>query len=284
MKLVFSLLFIFLAPALTYSCDEHGKTGILPKNDAWIGADSKVRSEITEERFNAIIDEITDFYKPIFEEKGANLIVGKRWDDGTVNAYARRAGDDWHIVMFGGLARHVETTEDGFALVVCHELGHHIGGSPIKGSSWASNEGQSDYWATLKCFRNYVQNHDNDEIVAGLDVPEIVSNQCDSDFEDVDRRLICKRSAMGGLSLGRLLASFNGDEIAFDTPSDSVVTTTYNAHPKAQCRLDTYYQGSLCAISHDSDVDDEDATIGTCNRVENHESGLRPLCWFKPQE
>jgi Zn-dependent protease with chaperone function len=53
--------------------------------------------------------------------------------------------------MFGGLARDPLVTKDGFSAVICHEIGHHIAGAPRKGFSWASNEGQADYFATTKC-------------------------------------------------------------------------------------------------------------------------------------
>ena len=43
-----------------------------------------------------------------------------------------------------------------FLFIYCHELGHFIGGAPFKknpGSTWASTEGQADYWATSVCLR-----------------------------------------------------------------------------------------------------------------------------------
>ncbi len=217
MKLILSLL--MLLPILSLTCDKDGNSGFLPENKMWIGTDAKkINADMTEERFSEIIDGVVAFYLPRFEELGVTFTVNKLWDNGTVNASAQQMGNDWRINMYGGLARHELTTEDGFALVVCHELGHHLGGAPKYSGRWASNEGQSDYWATLKCFRNYVQDHDNEEIVANMEIPEVVNNQCDEDFTDAERRLICKRSAMGGLSLGRLLGSLRGNDVSFDTP------------------------------------------------------------------
>ena len=137
------------------ACDEHGITGIAEENNLWIPAGMGRDNGMTEERFNAIIDRAEEIYAPIISDEGATLQVVRKWSDGTVNAYAQQTGSTWKVTMFGGLARHDFVTDDAFALVVCHELGHHLGGAPKKKqifwSSWASNEGQSDYFANSKC-------------------------------------------------------------------------------------------------------------------------------------
>ena len=63
----------------------------------------------------------------------------------------------YKVIMFGGLARRPEITADGFLLVVCHELGHHLAGYPFI-DDWAANEGQADYFATQSCTKNIWQN------------------------------------------------------------------------------------------------------------------------------
>ena len=73
---------------------------------------------MTQEKFEAIIKRVYDAYAPIVASKGATLDMINNWDDGTVNAYANRDGNVWHVNMFGGLARHSLVTDDGFMLVV----------------------------------------------------------------------------------------------------------------------------------------------------------------------
>ena len=138
-----------VAPVL--ACTEDGKEGFLPENDLKISVNAKRFGGISEEQFNTVIDKVNDVYAPLVAQEGGTLKIVKNWTDATVNAYAQRQGTTYLVSMFGGLARHETITEDGMALVVCHEIGHHIGGAPKKtwGSAWASNEGQSDYFATL---------------------------------------------------------------------------------------------------------------------------------------
>ena len=66
-----------------------------------------------------------------------------------------------------------------------------------------------------------------------------------------------------------------------DTVDPKIVKgTNTNDYPKAQCRLDTLYQGSLCAIHSDVATSDTDAKIGHCN--DESKPGTRPRCWYKP--
>ena len=150
------------------ACDMNGETGFLPENDLYVGVNDKMASDMTEARFNEIIDEVDAVYAPIVKQRGGNLKWARKWDDGTVNASAQRFFTTYQVNMFGGLARHELVTDDAFALVVCHELGHHLGGAPKVGGlmmRWASNEGQSDYFASLKCFRKVYESDNNEAII-----------------------------------------------------------------------------------------------------------------------
>ena len=73
------------------------------------------------------------------------------------------------------------------------------------------------------------------------------------------------------------------DGAVTETIDEKVVDTTYHGHPMPQCRLDTYFAAAKCDIASSVDTDNDDATIGTCNRQDNYTEGLRPLCWYKPE-
>jgi hypothetical protein len=271
-----------------WSCTADGSEGIVPDNNLFISVGDKSAAGITEEDFHSAIDMADAIYRPIIEEMGKELVINRNWTDGTVNAYAQQSGNTWFVSMFGGLARHETITKDGFMLVVCHELGHHLGGAPKKktfwSSSWASNEGQADYWGNLKCMRKILEKEDNLAVIKNMEIPEVVQTQCAEQFEHEKEQAICIRTAMAGKSLGELFRALRGqkDEIKFDTPDQSKVSKTDHNHPASQCRLDTYFAGALCNADHYQDVDDSDAEIGTCVRSEEMVLGVRPLCWYKP--
>lgn len=268
----------------TFACDIHGKSGFMPENKLWISKTDKGTNGMTEERFNQIIDRVESVYRPIVESMGKTFTVVRNWDDGTVNAYANQSGNDWYVNMFGGLARHELVTDDGFALVVCHETGHHLGGAPrYNGTDWASNEGQADYFGTLKCMRRVFGGDDNVSIVASMKVDADAKTKCDMVYKSASESALCQRIAMAGKSLAMLLGDLGGNSrVAFNTPDKSVVKRMYDAHPKAQCRLDTYFQGGLCDVDFNIDVSSTDAKVGTCIKSDGHKVGIRPLCWYKP--
>ena len=280
-----SLLSLSLFSFGSIACDIHGFSGFLPENNLRISVDDKGAGGITETQFNRVMDKMISLYAPIVAKTGRTFAIERRWTDSTVNAYAHRntAGVDT-IVMFGGLARHAETTEDAMALVACHELGHHLGGAPIKADSgWAANEGQADYWGTMKCLRHYFENDDNVAIVKTLNVPADATTKCQMIYKNESEIANCERTAVAGLALGQLLNSvMSGNGVSLTTPDKSVVKQMFDAHPQAQCRLDTYYQASLCDHGFSDVVSVDDANIGVCSLSNGDKIGNRPLCWFKP--
>lgn len=277
---------VLAASAPTMACDPDGKSGFMPENEMYIGVHNKNASTMTEERFNSIIDRVDAHYAPIVEELGGKLVWARKWEDGTVNASAQRLWKTYKVNMYGGLARHQLVTDDGFAMVVCHELGHHLAGAPKIGGlmgRWASNEGQSDYFAGLKCFRKVFQSDNNQEIIAKMNVPAQVEAACSQSFTTDSEIALCIRTAMAGKSLSNLLGS-SSSATSFNTPDKSVVTKTNNKHPAAQCRLDTYFQGALCDRRISDELDNKDPLPGTCNRSQNYTYGIRPLCWYAPKK
>jgi hypothetical protein len=266
------------------ACTEDGREGFMPENDMRISVDSKFANDMTEARFNEIIDRVADVYAPVVAKRLGKLVVARKWSNDTVNASAQRLGPLYLVNMYGGLARHPDVTDDAFALVVCHELGHHLGGAPKIagfGSKWASNEGQSDYFGTLKCFRNVFGGDDNIGIVAGMQIDADATTKCQEAWGNAEDVALCQRSAMAGKSLAILLGG-GRSAINFATPDSSVVSRTNDRHPAAQCRLDTYFQGSLCEKSQSENVSDKDPNVGTCATANGHTEGVRPLCWYKP--
>ena len=269
------------------ACDLHGHSGFLPDNKMSIPVGLKSMGGLTEIQFNKVMDKISSLYSKMVSARGAKLVIERRWTDATVNAYAQQnTPGTYTIVMFGGLARHPEVTQDAMALVACHELGHHLGGAPKKlaPGNWASNEGQADYWGTMKCLRHYFEGDDQQAALQGLMVPSIVSAKCNAQYSNSEEQLVCQRMAMAGASLAKLLNNVSKDAKAsnFATPDKTVVTTTFNDHPNTQCRLDTFLQASLCDHPIAEVVSDKDANTGVCSLRNGDRVGNRPLCWFKP--
>ena len=288
---------LFVIPLSSSTTVQQLCAGILPPNNINIPVGAKVRIRgvfanstsitggITETDFNDVLDKVDKVYSPIITKMGGKFKISRNWKDGTVNAYADRAGGTWNIYMFGGLARHPLITKDGFALVACHEIGHHIGGLPKYegGMNVFTSEGGADYFGSLKCLRNYFAGEDNASKVDTSKLDQLVIDRCTKYFAGADDKAMCMRSAMAGQSLANLLADLGGSAAKpkFNTPDPSVVSKTYTGHPKAQCRLDTYFNGTTCFESVNTDLNDKDYKAGSCFQPRDTDS-FRPLCWFKP--
>lgn len=127
---------------------------ILPENSKVIPVSDK-NAGLTEVQYEEVIFKAESFYRPILEKMGRKLTINRLWSDPRVNAGTTKKGNEIIINLYGGYPRHALATMDAYLLVICHELGHHLGGAPRKIFSsgergWPSTEGQADYFATLK--------------------------------------------------------------------------------------------------------------------------------------
>ncbi len=263
--------FILLASSLSL-----GFSSVLPANNSQNFIQPKSKG-ISEEQFDNTLAKIEQVYRPVFKSLGAELVVMKDWIDSTVNAYAFREENKWYIYFYGGLARDPEMTEDGFLLTVCHNIGHHLGGFPR--AEWSSMEANADYFTTLKCLRRMWDKGDSVEVVKKMEIDQPVIDKCEKHWKNEFDQGICKRSAMAGKSLARLLSVLVGEDSfpEFRAPDETVVTKTNESHINSQCRLDTYFQGALCAADWRTSMGESDPNKGTCRFGQ---VGGRPACWY----
>ena len=64
------------------------------------------------------------------------------------NAQAFLDGGLRRVRLYGGLVRHKRITLAGLAVVLAHETGHHLGGTPhLQYYRWLSSEERANEWA-----------------------------------------------------------------------------------------------------------------------------------------
>jgi len=237
-------------------------------------------SGIDQATFNRVIDNFTAVYKPIVKENGFKLSIVRKWSDETVNANTTVSGSSWVINAYGGLARYPTMDYNSFLMVMCHEMGHHLGGYPA--NDWASNEGQSDYYATMKCFRRMADAGFVDN-VNDSNVSKSVRDACSANHKTKDAICLCEKGAETGYTLANILNMLGkGKPINFDTPDKNKVNHTDDSHPDAQCRLDTYYAGAVCGVSHSIEFSRNEPKTGACSEEGGTKIAVRPNCWYFP--
>lgn len=266
--------------------------GFLPPNDMKIEVGANVNGGITNAEFNKALDKIEAYFGPIVSAKGKKLKVNRLWDDATVNASATQGFfgfGDWELNMYGGLARHPAMSFEGFMLVACHEMGHHLGGAPklkdtfLGMGAWATNEGGSDYYASISCLRFMFNEADNAAYVARETMDPYLVQRCQEVYDTQAEENLCMRIGMGGYATADLFKNMKNlpTAPAFNTPDTTVAAVTNDKHPEPQCRLDTYFQGALCRHDINAPLNDRTASFG-CLETAGNNTGVRPRCWFKP--
>lgn len=284
-KLVTLMLALMLTSGAEAANYKREEGTCFPLSSVTYGAGDKAFGGMTEIDFNQTLDRVQAIMGPEIKKlMNKDLIIERKWSDATVDAFATR--DDANnpvIVMNGGLARHPQMTKDGFLLLVCHELGHHLGGAPkiLRGNSgvrgWSSAEGQADYFATSKClplfFQAGVENKNFDYDLDANNL-KLALSKC--------RDNVCARIVLSGLAVTQVFAS-----LVKGTPEPSLlindptkVERTFYKHPNPQCRLDTYLSGANCDSGIDKPFDLFDPKIGACTK----DLGVRPMCWFQEKD
>jgi hypothetical protein len=246
-------------------------------------------SGITESEFNKLINRVTDKYDSIFKRHGLQLKIDGAWKKSEMNAYSDQLGKKRFVYLYGGYARLAQMDKDTYLSVICHEIGHHLGGFPFApGSTWASSEGQADYFSTLKCMKLILKNDpENERVALSLDLPQQVKDLCRGQYPLEDDYFICLRSAMAAETYGKINAALatpdSRREISLLSPTYKKASFTNLSYPRPQCRVDTKFQGALCNVDINMALGFDDENKGACSIKNGHSLGSRPMCWFVPQ-
>jgi hypothetical protein len=259
----------------------------LPLNDYEIFIDSNIETEnLKKEDIDLTINQIKLEFQKEFKLKNQNLIISNDWDDPMVNALAYQNLPNAHIDFMGGMAKHKLMTKRAMRNILCHELGHHLGGNPFKTveeASWMSAEAQSDYYATYECLRRINQVVD----ISPNSLPPFLRQKCNERFSTDKERNVCIESIIGAKEMTSLfyaILSENPYSNSFiveprldKRESFAIQNTLTDDYPNLQCRLDTMIEGALC---------DE-----TCKKMQLQPnlviapySGFRPSCWFNQND
>lgn len=278
-----AVLTIALTAAAVFSHRQHRRIklceGFLPKNNLKIPVGDIHALGLDSQTFNQVLDRVQAVYGPIVAAHGGTLVINRLWDDPTVNSDAEEDGDNWIINSYGGLARYKGIDYDGYALVACHEMGHHLGGFPrFNGNTdWAAVEGEADYFATLKCLRQVLGTTPDAK-------DQTAQAKCTAAFpKDKDGEARCEVGALAGVNVAGILADLDSQPVpTLATPDPSVVTQMYEDHPAAQCRLDTYFSAAQCTKPVTEDLSKNDPDPGACTEDKGYTAGVRPRCWYLP--
>ena len=149
---------------------------------------------------------------------------------------------------------------DAYSAILCHEVGHLLGGRPFlgngKGPQWVSDtpsasEGQSDYFSSLACMKKIFAK-DAKETVMNFDVTPEVKGSCKAKFPKIQDQNICQRSIRAGYELMDFIISvFEKYQPGTILPRpnmnipEGAGLSVGRLYPSFQCRFDTIKAGAL---------------------------------------
>jgi hypothetical protein len=237
------------------SCGARAES-IFPENDLHLYDNLNSKAGIDESTFGQVIAAGEDSYrKAEAVQRNEKLIVNRKWNEKIINANVNRDKKyegTVEINMYGGLARRQEITPAGFAIVLCHELGHAYAGAPyVYTPTELSAEGLADWYSTRHCLKRVWERVPTLQKLAASYEPFIEENCVPGDS-------LCRNGLEGARGLTNLLGFILGDDelAAFETPDPFETDKTILSYPKTvQCRLDSYAAGVFAK--------------------------LKPVCWFK---
>ena len=248
----------------------------------YFGISQLLFAGISRNQYQTILHVLDRTYQSDFKKQKKRLQINARWEDGERQASAWIQEDRGGIIAVlripGGIARTEQINADAFALIVCHEIGHHLAGPPM---IWKySIEGQADYFGVSECLRRVLPRLPENSAFRISKTPWPVVKLCTRAYDSHAERNICMRSAIAGARLAGYFAHKRHiQEPSFYTPARETAQTTDSGIPTPQCRLDTYLAAALCNPEQNSNQNESPAWL--CQQERLGLFNQRPECWFK---
>ena len=228
---------------------------------------SILHAQVSRDELKEVIQAFEESFQAKLDENAQFLVVNeplaiKNWDwyeSPILNAsyvqYIRNGITVHSITIMGGLLKIKGVTQDTAALILCHELGHGIGGPPLKNQNAftdyeTSTEAQADYFSTFICApKIWSHLHPEKIITSSAD-----RGRCSKSFPFSDANFVtandCRRSfeALKGFVeyQARVIPNFATSSFEASDPSIALtLINDYDYYPSPQCRLDTLMNGAL---------------------------------------
>lgn len=251
--LIVSYMFSFVSWAQMPNCFEQKKNEINSFIDVSLSGPILLDQDL-----EIIWSAIQEAYSVDLQNLNLNLKLEEK-NSAEIGAWADLQDTKAVIVVSRANRFHRKMNSATVTLILCHELGHFLGGLPrYSNSSWASVEGQADYFATASCVPA-IYNKIAAKLTKSFAVKDEVKNYCRSTLLDLPLNF-CEYALEGAYSLIQILSPFHVIEsqssLSIQSRDLSISTQLIESHASLSCRYETFLRGLLTLE--------------------------RPSCWFSP--
>jgi hypothetical protein len=241
---------------------------------------------VTEQSFQDVIGFVLSTFQPTLAAVGIRLDTKLRWSDpNRIASIVIDYNDEKHYTLQvnGGDTKTPSFTNDGLAQVVCHEIGHILGGSP--GNPYVARlavENQADYFAANVCLKRVFAKDPNIEIMAQINVPVSIQNKCESVYVNPRQVALCERIMMAGYASADDYRAYKKIKtpLSFDRAENAAKDVNLS-YASPQCRLESAIAGALCEKGFGTLLDSNgEIRALNCERSQGFNLGVRPACWY----
>lgn len=226
--------------------------------------------------FEKTLQSARDYFKPIYQSKGKELSILGEWeyDENNGKALAYTV-DHYFIEIYGGALKSKGTNTDSLRAMICHEVGHHLGGSPFMPKYYedyylfrGSSEGQADYYAANLCLKKWFHGEDHWKVNYLFGFSKKDQAFCEDYYQHSDSVGLCVRIISAMKRMLSIDIETHSPLNLKNPKSDYLYALAPSVtHPKKNCRLETVYAGVICQ------------TESGCLINQNPIEASRPLCW-----
>ncbi|MFP5387634.1 MAG: hypothetical protein ACLGHN_16280 [Bacteriovoracia bacterium] len=233
-------------------------------------------------------DRINAVYSSELMEKEATLEFVFNTDSKILNAFAKKeTPKEWKITIHGGFISHPKMNYNSMALILCHELGHFLGGRPFvegrrltptmvsRAPKEMSVEGQADFFATAECGKRVLAGEQPAFEITTFEQESIFCNSA----SDPDLCKVLHQASKRVIDIYtdavRAITGYDYPYVNYNRKDPLVVERSLiyvGEYPTLQCRLDTMAAGIDCKLD----------SSGKCVLENGELVEKRPACWFKP--
>lgn len=230
---------------------------------------------------------LSSIYEKRIAEKSGQLKFTLKDSDQAPNAYATKNADGpWEVIVISSLLALNEQTTASLGIILCHEVGHFLGGEPYvvgvqltpavrsRAPKKMSCEGQADYFATSECIKALaIRIPDLFRDNKGLLNP-MTSQYCEESYVELKDIHLCKETLVASyqatIVYQKIMEELNVPATFFGKIDNESTDRTLNyvgEYPSLDCRYETFITGTLCSRLKGN----------VCNDLK----WTRPACWFQ---
>ncbi len=243
--------------------------------------------QVTKEDLKDAFNRVANAYENELIAKSSKLSFRYKPKDGAVGARINFLGE---LTVYGTDDYGI-LDKNSLTLIMCHEVGHTLGGmpylDPLFVNGFLSSEGQADYFASMKCLPKILRSEYAH--IPLLPLPqERYFEECSKTHTDEFSIAICTQVIEASYKLATYFQYTRDREIqiSIDKRTEEISSVTryfkdnLNYYPSSQCRFETYLAGALCVDDPNNYFSDAYTFRGSECQSMNMIS-KRPNCWFK---